>query len=422
MGVAVAEKMKILLVGGMEYNVPKEIGEFFEVVRHITQGAKVQTLPKADYVFVVTEWASHNLVETVKAQVDVPIIPLARGGWQAIKQDLLRRSILEPEQPVQKAAIEERESSESLFSAMTEADVWKKYGSAIIEAAQVTLKPKEIVCEDDVLEVLSLSGVPKEDCRVYLPKLQMKGILDPVSDGKWRLMAAPGTDFDNEKADPENVASEKSKKNVVTRDHRRQVKSPELIGLIAGLNKGPYSSKRAVFEEMRKYVQFDALSDWQAMKYIDRAIEQKIVDDTHQNIFVNQNCDIHLTSKKVMTVEPEMPESPEKIVRGAKAEASPALSTREDKRIEKSDAEKAWCYVVEGVKREKDRLGSVLEHCRIEWMGDNKVLVIFIPAVLAQWQKFLESTDNWGLVSRMVQDRLSRNTAIRFMVDNGLGG
>lgn len=420
-----SEKRKILLVGGMDYNIPKELKEAFDIVKHITQASKFQSLPQVDYVFVITEWAGHNLVESVKKETNATIIPLPRGGWEAMKQDLERRSILMPvETPVSAEAAPEKPPPESLFSSMSESDVWKKYGTEMIKAVQGTLKPKEVVSEDDTLEALSLSGVPKADCAAFLPKLQLKGILDPCGDGKWRLMAAPGTDFDNERADPEAqaeaqaVAVKKGRGNGSATGvvKHRQVRMPSLLAMISGLPKGPYASKRAISEEMRKYVEFDALSDWQVGKYVDRAIGDKLIDDSNRDLFIKVNADVHLTRKQEIQQELKMPDE---IVKEAE-KAQGSLGFMKPKTIDKTEAEASWCHVVEKIRKERERLGNVLSHCRIEWMGDNHVLVIFVPAVLAQWMKFVESTENWGLVSQAVQERFYPNTVIRFMLDNGL--
>jgi hypothetical protein len=417
-----AQKHKILLVGGMDYNVPPELKDVFDVVKHVTQGSKFQSLPQADYVFIITEWAGHNLVEMVKQKVSAPIIPLVRGGWKAIKMDLQRRSILPPdEKPADTHAVvedPEMPAADSLFVSMSEAEVWKKYGQALIEAAQGTLKPKEIVSEDDILEALSLSGVPKGDCSVFLPKLQLKGILDPCGEGRWRLMAAPGTDFDNERADPAAEADARSNGSGNVTVTRRRLRPPVLIALMRGLPKGPYASKRSIVEEMRKYVEFDAVSDWTVRRYIDRAIGEKIIDDSRADLYVNQSTDVVLTRKKELELKVEL-KAPDEILKEA-AKSQTVLPFPTPKTIDKMEAEKAWCHVVENVRRDKDRLGNLLSHCRIEWMGDNHVLVIFLPSVLAQWMKFVESTENWGFVSAAVQERFLPNTAIRFMLDNGL--
>lgn len=215
-----ADRRKILLVGGMDYNVPGELKASFDIVKHITQGTKFQTLPNVDYVLVITEWAAHNLVESVKNATSIPVILLPRGGWVAMKAELQRRSILPADEQAEVSSPpENKPSAESLFSSMSESDVWKKYGSAMIEAAQGALKPKEVVSEDDVLEALSLSGVPKADCAAFLPKLQMKGILDPCANGKWRLMAAPGTDFDNDRVALPSDSSPENAYRLDSEDH-----------------------------------------------------------------------------------------------------------------------------------------------------------------------------------------------------------
>jgi len=421
-----AQKHKILLVGGMDYNIPKELKECFDVVRHVTQGTKFQTLPQVDFVFVVTEWAGHNLIQAVKAQNPGQIIPLAKGGWNAIKQDLQRRCILPAdlsEETPTPTAPKSEAPAESLIASMGESEVWKKYGASLIEAVQVTMKPKEVITLDAVLEVLSLSGVPKVDCETFLPRLQMKGILDPVDDGKkWRLMAAPGHDFENERVEvPGEEKKPEPKEASIELKFKKRVKSPTLVGMIAALPKGPYRSRQQIFEEMRKYIEFDALSDWQAKKYIGLAAEAKIVDEGNEKIVINHDQSLALKRKQEIKAEEVVtPEEIAKTVEKAKTVTSVYAALQPRVEMEKTEAEKAWCYVVEQIKKERDRLASVLVHCRIEYMGGNKILVIFLPSALQQWMKFVESTENWGLVSRTVQARFSGDTVIRFMVDNGL--
>lgn len=420
-GAIMTEKKRIILVGGMDYNVPKELKQEFDVVRHITKQEKLGGLPKVDFIFVITEWASHNLVETVKANSKFPVVLLPRGGWNAMKQELLNRSILMPcvAEPEAAPAVTPI-PDESLFSSMSEGEVWKKYGASMIEAVQTTMEPKKVVSEDYLLEVLSLSGIAKSDCAVFLPKLQMKGILDPVSDHRWRLMAAPGVDFDNDrlKADSSAVlVDDPDTKGKL----RRKVKSPTLVGMIAALPKGPYDSRRHIFEEMRKYVEFDALSDWQAKKYIDLALEMKIVDESNEKIYINQDPSLSVKRKPQAMVE-DNPSAQEMALEVQKTRTVTSVYAAMQPKLEmgKTEAEKAWCYVVEEIKKERERLGNVLVHCRIEYMDGNRVLVVFLPPAVSHWMKFVESTENWGIVNRVVQERFSKDTVIRFMLDNGL--
>lgn len=415
---AVVSRKKILLVGGMDYNVPQELKDAFEIVKHITQGSKYQTLPAVDYVLVITEWANHNLVESVKKSADAEIIFLPRGGWPGMRGELERRSILAPETSLQEAAVEvHKVSAESLLSSMTESDIWKKYGQKLIEAAQVTLKPKEIIKEDVLLEALSLSGVPKGDCAIFIPRLQMKGILDPCNDGKWRLMSAPGVDFDNDRVSiPSEVEAASTGAALGVTGKRRSLKSSSVVNFIAALDRGPYTSKRAIYEEMRKYKEFDALSDHQVKGYVERAIVLKIIDDSNKNLFIKQQSETVLTRKDIKEPDP----LPEKVVLPVRLPSFTDVQKPTAKEMDKLAAEKSWCHVVENVRKDRERVANVISHCRIEWMGVNNVLCIFLPAVLSQWMKFLESTENWGLISRAVQERFAKDTAIRFILDNGL--
>lgn len=417
------KKRRIMVVGGMDYNIPSELKDHFEIVKHITKGSKFQSLPDVEYIFVVTEYTSHNIVEAVKAGSPCPVVLLPHGGWSSMKTELERRSILAsqgemPQEapPVVPAPVEK---SEGLLSSMSEMDVWKKYGASLIEAAQTTMEPKKTVSHDEVLEILSLSGVPKVDCETFLPRLQMKGILDPVGTDRWRLMAAPGVDFDNDRV---KVVGKKDfeDEEAPAVKFRGKVKSPTLIAMIAGLPKGPYHSRRQIFEEIRRYVDFESLSDWQVKKYIALAVESKIVDESNKDIYINTDPSVALKRKQpVQAVPPEAKEL-EKEVQKSQTFAGLLPVVPIKKEMEKTEAEKAWCYVIEDVKKERERLGNVLVHCRIEYMNGNKVLVIFLPPALAQWNKFVESTENWGLISRKVQERFSKDTVIRFMLDNGL--
>lgn len=91
-----AVKKKVLLIGGMHFNVPKELHEHFEIMKHVEQGTdKIQQLPKADYIFVISNWVSHGIVKAAKKVLGVPVIWL-RKGWNAMSVELLRQGLLDP--------------------------------------------------------------------------------------------------------------------------------------------------------------------------------------------------------------------------------------------------------------------------------------------------------------------------------------
>lgn len=66
----------------MDYNIPDELRNRFDIVKHVVYGTKrLQDQPKdIDYIFVLSEWASHNIVETIKKQAKVPVVWLRKGS------------------------------------------------------------------------------------------------------------------------------------------------------------------------------------------------------------------------------------------------------------------------------------------------------------------------------------------------------
>jgi hypothetical protein len=426
--VAVAEKTKIILVGGMDYNVPNDLKQFFDIVKHITHGSKYNTLPQAEYIFVMTNYANHNIVEQVKGETKMPIIWLPQG-WAAMKDTLQKRSLLPPDAPeVSAAPVAPAAHAAPSTLGLSEAEIWKKFGDKMMEACRTILEIGQKVTEKELLEVLAMAGPPPEDCKLFLPKLQMMGIVVPTKNDLWRLASSDNEAYEAEApegSEPEPVKKRKRVEVDLQRtdaeDRLRMIPgNPSLAArLLAGLRPGPYHTKRSIYVEMRKYKEFAGLSDNQVRSALERAIEQKIVDDTHKELMINHQYDLKLTliEKQVAEEEPIVPKvlpvSEDAALRALMQSPAPSTMSQED-------AQKKWCFVVERVQQVRQRVGDILRHCRIEWMGTNKVLVIFIPPVLSNCQKFLESMENWGSIHRTVQEHYTKDTVIRFMLDNGL--
>lgn len=420
-----AEKTKIILVGGMDYNVPQDLKDAFDIVTHITQGSKYNTLPQAEYVFVITQWANHNIVDQVKREAKIPIVWLPQG-WAGMKDTLQKRSLLPPDAPEAKAATVAPAVTFPSTLGLSEAEIWKKFGEKMIEACRTVLSMGDKVTEKDLLDVLSMAGPPPEDCKLFLPRLQMLGIVMPTKNEMWRLASSESEAYENQ-SELEEV-EEPVKKRIVeppalrtdAQERLRMIPgNPSLVTrLIAGLNPGPYPTKRSLYVEMRKYKEFAGLSDNQVRTALERAIEQKIVDDTHKDLMINHQYDLKLTLIEKTEEEPVVPKMlppSENLVVTPPPQVVVAPSG-----LSQAEAQKKWCFVVERVNQIRSRVGDVLQHCRVEWMGTNKVLVIFIPAPLSQCQKFLESMENWGSILRTVQEHYTKDTVIRIMLDNGL--
>lgn len=427
--VAVAEKTKIILVGGMDYNVPDDLKNSFEIVKHITQGSKYNTLPQAEYVFVITNWANHNIVDQVKREAKVPIVWLPQS-WAAMKDTLQKRSLLPPDAPeVIATPVAPSTPTAPSTLGLSEAEIWKKFGDKMVEACRTILEIGQKVTEKELLDVLAMAGPPPEDCKLFLPKLQMLGVVSPTKNDLWRLASSDSEAYEGEApegAEPEPLKKQRKRVDIDlgrtdAEERLRMIPgNPSLAArLLAGLRPGPYLTKRSIYVEMRKYKEFAGLSDNQVRSALERAIEQKIVDDTHKDLMINHQYDLKLTliEKTVVEEEPIVP----KVLPAPETTApynTPQVVVTSS--LNQEEAQKKWCFVVERVNQIRQRLGDILQHCRIEWMGTNKVLVIFIPPVLSNCQKFLESMENWGSIHRTVQEHYTKDTVIRFMLDNGL--
>ncbi|MGH9391891.1 MAG: hypothetical protein ACRD1Z_19995 [Vicinamibacteria bacterium] len=90
-------KPRLLVVGGKGFNVPRQLGDHFEIVRHIEQEEKkIGTLPAVDYILVITNWVNHGAIEQVKkALPDVPVV-WVKAGWRSMEAELVRRQIISP--------------------------------------------------------------------------------------------------------------------------------------------------------------------------------------------------------------------------------------------------------------------------------------------------------------------------------------
>ncbi len=432
--VVVADKAKVILVGGMDYNVPQDLKDNFEIVKHITQGSRYNTLPQAQYVFVLTQWANHNIVDQVKRESKAQVVWLPQG-WAAIKETLQKRSLLPPDAPEVNSAVVPSSSASAPSSTlgMSHAEIWKKFGDKMVEACRAVLNLGQKVSEAELLEALALAGPPPEDCKHFLPRLQMLGVVVPTKDGKWRL-ASTDTEAYEEDGHEEVAAAPKPSLTERRRAEPRGLRTdaeerlrlipgnPALVTrLIAGLKAGPYPTKKSIFVEMRKYSEFSGLSDNQVRSAVERAIELKIVDDTHKTLTIAHQDDLKLTLIEKKEEEPSIPEVPAPSV--LEAMAQPVMQPQPPPAsvgLTAEESQKKWDLVVERVHATRQRIGDILHLCRMEWMGTNKVLVIMIPGSLASCQKFLESMENWGVISRTVQEHFTRDTVVRFMLDNGL--
>jgi hypothetical protein len=415
------EKKKVLIVGGLPFNIPAELREIFDIVKHVEEGtARLADLPAVDYVFVMSDFASHKMLQVVKDRATAPIIYL-RKGWASMKEELALRCILPPDQKVAEAAVKAAQNPETgTLSGLSEDELWKTYKPKFIEAVKTMLKPRDLVSEADLLEVLALVGVPAEDCRLVLPRLQIGGVIDSPKDGFWRsLMGQGGFDFGD--GSPEPVPSRKSSghRPRTTFNQLKKGEADERARRLKGLPMGPYPSKRAIAREMLKYEEWNPdgtpVSDNTLSRLIERAINLRVIDDTHTNLLIDHDPAMGLR-KIVKNGAPE--EVPIPLPMPEKTAYDLYLEGRVAAQENLETLKSRWPEVIQKVKKEKKMIGTILESCRIQWIEAERMAVCLVPAEFAMYRLTLEATENWGFVSKVAREILGQDFVVRFLMEN----
>jgi len=90
-------KPRVIVVGGRPRHIPDEFREYFDVVKHLsvtdTKTTRFGQLPRADYVFSISNFVSHNMMEAAKSKTGHKPIHLNKG-WNSMKAELERRGLI----------------------------------------------------------------------------------------------------------------------------------------------------------------------------------------------------------------------------------------------------------------------------------------------------------------------------------------
>lgn len=93
-----SQKCRVILIGGMNFNVPRQLREHFEIVAHVVQDQrKVGQLPVADHIVVIRNWVSHVTINAVRRQFPEHPMIWVNKGWNSMREELERRGILKIE-------------------------------------------------------------------------------------------------------------------------------------------------------------------------------------------------------------------------------------------------------------------------------------------------------------------------------------
>lgn len=418
-----SEKKKVLIVGGLPFNIPNELRDLFQVVKHVEEGtSRLADLPAVDYVFVMSDFASHKMLQVVKDRANVPIVYL-RKGWASMKEELIERCLLPQGHLAAGAKAQIAKDPETgTLSGLSEDELWKTYKPKFIEAVKGALKPRELVSEADLLEALALVGVPAEDCRLVLPRLQMGGVVDSPKEGFWRsLISQAGFDFGDGSLEPA-AAPQKRTRSSSSFNMDRKEEADARARRLRGLPMGPYPSKRAILREMLKYEEWNPggvpARENALKRAIERAIILRVIDDTHENLLVDHDPLMGLKKLVKNGAQEEVPVPlpiPEKDIWELELERRRA-ATQADIATLKG----RWPEVVQAVKREKKMVGTILESCRIQWIDEERIAVCLVPAEFTMYRLTLEATENWGFVTKVARELLGQDFVVRFLMENRL--
>ena len=297
-------KPRVVIVGGMHFNVPAEFFEHFELVKHIEQSTnRLNQLPRCDYVFAISDWVSHGIVKAIKRETGLPIIWL-RKGWNAMKAELQKRGLIPldaspmayevrvvhrsanstPPEPPAPAPVKE----EIATSGIPVEELWKKYGKLAISCVRSVMKQGEKISETDLLGFLAMEGgvgLPTADMKSLLPELQIRGVITEVGAGSWALMSTEEVAYDSDIMEQKYVPVSK-----------RRAAQAELI---RALPMGPYPTRQAISNELKKYGEFwvdgKPLGDEAFRRIMLVAVALNVIEQQHGKWYVDHSDAVKLT-------------------------------------------------------------------------------------------------------------------------------
>lgn len=159
-------RTRAVVLGGKDFNVPKQLHRYFELVKHFHQdkSSRITGMPDCDIILVIRDYIHHSAIEQAAALAPgVPIVA-ARAGWSHMYAELERRKLLPTPQDM---AVPEEMLTET-------------------PTAQETLEPPvppEEQISDEELELLTAPPPPSK------PSIQEIRLLEPQEDDRIETLA-----------------------------------------------------------------------------------------------------------------------------------------------------------------------------------------------------------------------------------------
>lgn len=328
-------KLKILIVGGEDRNIPDDVRDALDF-HHVEQSAKdlsKQACPDAKAIVLIARFTREQMAHAAKKLArsrKIPFVSAKTGNY--ILHELVKHKVLDklpvkqPDPiPVTAESVPGRVDSEAAptvadvavaaspspqaSTGLSPEELWDKYGQKAIDTLQSALKPGEKIAEDDIVSLFQIEGgvgLPQQDAIELLPELIIRGIITNVKGKTWRLSSSvrmdDGEEVEEDAVEVETVLHEKSDNAYpMIAPKKKRVRSVEYWAkLLAGLPEGPYDSLNHIWSTARCCKEFtgttgNPIVPSYSRKVIPVAIKLGIVTNEGGVIKVNSDPSIKLT-------------------------------------------------------------------------------------------------------------------------------
>ncbi len=303
-----AEKIKALIVGGEDRNIPSEVRELLDF-KHVEQSAKTFNdtfCPDAKCIILIAKFSREaiaSLAKKIARKRGIPFVSAKTGNY--IIHELINHKIIDkhPEPKVEaseKCIVEQgggategpmdavgdgavasspSTSVQPETVGLSPEELWDQYGQKAIDTLKSALKPGEKVTEDDLLAIFSIDGgvgLPPKDALELLPELSIRGIIANSKGRTWKLVdhntIVDGVEIPEEEDHHEEVKSvladvptppvvEKKKRDredlpqrkIVSTNRHSTVYTTSLFG---GLPDRAYPTMASLWREALRYKEF----------------------------------------------------------------------------------------------------------------------------------------------------------------------
>lgn len=190
------KKAKVILVGGKDFNIPRQLYDAVDILRHYSHDMRGPArVPPRDleYVFGVQPWCSVPNVRKIGEALGVKVVFL-QEGWSRIKCQLEELGLLKKGEPpppppdIEPEVVAPPPAKEVIPSiGLSQDELLTRYKDKAVDGLKNALKPSDRMSRDELIETMAwVTGLPPVDCESILPELVMRGVVQEHNE-TWTL-------------------------------------------------------------------------------------------------------------------------------------------------------------------------------------------------------------------------------------------